>query len=290
MPTPAEYQQTVDPRHRPSASDVSGSTSSKNARAVSQYSNNGRTLSTHSARSTHSNRSHSSTPPPGQKPLYSQQSMAPHTQYTYTSHPPPPHGGPVPFPSKSQYRLQRMDTVPVPVPKQTVEDPLYTIFKRADTNNSGLLSRKELSTALVNFDRSPFDDTTVRLMIRMFDTDSSGTIDFGEFQKLWEYIGEWQRLFNQFDADHSGTISYNEFRTALIAIGYNLSDQFTAFFFRTFDKRRNNAISLDLFVRACITMLKITDAFKVYDTDQDGFINISFEQFLTEVMALGYLI
>jgi hypothetical protein len=49
-----------------------------------------------------------------------------------------------------------------------------------------------LKQALVNGDWQPFDDQTVQMLMRIFDVDGSGTIGFGEFQGLWNYIKEWQ--------------------------------------------------------------------------------------------------
>jgi Ca2+-binding EF-hand superfamily protein len=46
---------------------------------------------------------------------------------------------------------------------------------------SGELTEAELRTALVNGDWTPFDPHTVRMMIRMFDTNKSGTVNFDEF-------------------------------------------------------------------------------------------------------------
>ena len=47
--------------------------------------------------------------------------------------------------------------------------------------DNGNLTEAELRTALVNGDWSPFDAHTVRMMIRMFDTDRSGSVNFEEF-------------------------------------------------------------------------------------------------------------
>lgn len=53
---------------------------------------------------------------------------------------------------------------------------------RADEmTGSGALTEAELRTALVNGDWTPFDPHTVRMMIRMFDTDRSGSVSFDEF-------------------------------------------------------------------------------------------------------------
>ena len=40
-------------------------------------------------------------------------------------------------------------------------------------------------------------------------------------------------------------------------------------------------MSFDLFVQSCISLKKMTDVFKGYDKDRDGYIMLSFEEFLT---------
>lgn len=153
-----------------------------------------------------------------------------------------------------------------------------------DKDGSGQLSEGELRTALVNGDWSSFDPHTVRMMIRMFDTDRSGAINFDEFCGLWGFLAAWRGLFDRFDVDRSGSISYNEFSEALVAFGYRLSPQFVALLYRTYDRRGENAISFDLFVQACISLKRMTDVFKKYDEDRDGYITLSFEEFLTEII------
>ena len=48
----------------------------------------------------------------------------------------------------------------------------------------GHLTERELGKALVNGDYTSFDAHTVKMMIRMFDVDKSGSINFEEF---WYY-------------------------------------------------------------------------------------------------------
>lgn len=60
-----------------------------------------------------------------------------------------------------------------------------------------------------------------------------------------------------------------------MAFGYRLSPQFVAILFRTYDRRNQNAISFDLFVQACISLKRMTDVFKKYDEDRDGYITLS---------------
>jgi Ca2+-binding EF-hand superfamily protein len=112
---------------------------------------------------------------------------------------------------------------------------------------SGQLSERELGAALVNGDWSSFDPVTVRLMIRMFDSDRSGTIGFEEFCGLWSFLASWRSLFDRFDIDRSGAISIDEFSNALTAFGYRLSPEFVRFLFGSYDKSRSNQLSFDLF-------------------------------------------
>src|SRR6266496_4479790 len=56
-------------------------------------------------------------------------------------------------------------------PPQGVDPQFYSRFKAADTNNSGQLSERELSRALLNGDWTPFDAKTIKLMVKMFDAD-----------------------------------------------------------------------------------------------------------------------
>ena len=124
------------------------------------------------------------------------------------------------------------------------------------------------------------------------------TIKYNEFQNLWRFLAAWRELFERFDEDRSGRISLNEFSKALVAFGYRLSQQFAAALYQTFNSRgarageerrgshQNAGMSFDLFVQACISLKRMTDAFKGYDDDRDGYITVSFEEFLTEILRL----
>ena len=103
---------------------------------------------------------------------------------------------------------------------------------------------------------------------------------------LWSFLAAWRTLFDRFDADRSGNISPSEFSDALSSFGYRLSSTFVGILYRTYDKGGNSAMSFDLFVQACIALKRMTDVFKRYDDDRDGYITLSFEEFLTGKMFL----
>ncbi|KAI9680047.1 MAG: hypothetical protein M1817_005063, partial [Caeruleum heppii] len=152
---------------------------------------------------------------------------------------------------------------------------LLALFRAVDKDQSGQLTESELRSALVNGDWTSFDPHTVRMMIRMFATDKSGTINYDEFCGLWGFLASWRSLFDRFDEDGSGNISFDEYSKALVAFGYRLTPTFVSVLFKTYDKRGENAISFDLFVQSCISLKRMTDVFKKYDDDRDG------EEFLT---------
>ncbi|ORY09460.1 hypothetical protein BCR34DRAFT_568435 [Clohesyomyces aquaticus] len=245
--------------------------------------------------------SYDSRPPPGayndpryedrrHSPRYDQQ--RPHDpRFDAIGSPPPQNYGQGPPPQGYHGRppvANRPPPTPAPPPPRDGNDreALWRLFGQVDKDGSGQLTEAELRTALVNGDWSPFDPHTVRMMIRMFDTDRSGAINFDEFCGLWGFLSAWRGLFDRFDVDRSGSISYNEFTEALVAFGYRLSPGFVRLLYSTYDRRGENAISFDLFVQACISLKRMTDVFKKYDEDRDGYITLSFEEFLTGAQSL----
>ncbi|KAI1498870.1 hypothetical protein F5X99DRAFT_392045 [Biscogniauxia marginata] len=207
-------------------------------------------------------------------------------------HPPNPHSAMSPPPQATGPRPTAHNRPPPasrpppsPGPPDSNADPtLLPLFRAVDKDGTGQLSERELSAALVNGDWTAFDPQTVRMMIRMFDSDRSGTIGFQEFCGLWSFLASWRTLFDRFDTDRSGNISLDEFSNALVAFRYRLSPGFVDLLFHTYDKRGEGVMSFDLFVQACISLKRMTDVFKKYDEDRDGYITLSFEDFLVEIL------
>lgn len=221
---------------------------------------------------------------PQQQGVYQQQQHANQAQYgnhgAYLAHNTPPQGY-----SPAQPARQGRPAPP------GADHQLWYWFTNVDIDGSGSLTTEELQRALINGDWTPFNIETVRLMMNMFDTDNSGTISFQEFAGLWKYIEEWKKCFATFDADQSGTIDKTELRTALRSFGYNLSDSFINLLIVKYDrlghrppKTGRGTITFDNFVQSCVTVKTLTDSFRRFDTDADGWIQISYEQFLELVV------
>lgn len=236
-------------------------------------------------------------PPPQGQPLR----PSPRTHNQQLQQPPPMHqpGGPSgqnrPPPSRhnNNHNSNSGSTKPgtqSPIPYAPLPDVnLKMLFNGVDKNGNGRLSEKELGNALVNGDFTKFNMETVRVMIKMFDRSGNGTIEFKEFCNLWRYLGDWRKLFDKFDLDKSGSISYDEYVRALEAFGYRLSNKFIQFMYGKYSSISSTGervIGFDLFVQSCISLKRMTDSFVTYDTDHTGYVNLSFEQFLMEVMKL----
>ncbi|KAM0804103.1 hypothetical protein BDR22DRAFT_818269 [Usnea florida] len=200
-------------------------------------------------------------------------SSSPSQSYGFGAPPQAHHGRPPP-PS-------RPPGTPGPSSSSSANASLFPLFKAVDVAGVGQLTERELGKALVNGDFTSFDSHTVKMMIRMFDTDKDGKISFEEFCGLWGFLAAWRALFDRFDEDGSGYISFDEYTKALVAFGYRLSSTFVNLLYTTYDKSREDRMSFDLFVQSCIILKRMTDVFKQYDDDRDGYITLSFEEFLT---------
>ncbi|KAG2178976.1 hypothetical protein INT43_001825 [Umbelopsis isabellina] len=231
-------------------------------------------------------------PPGGQQQGYgSPQSYGrPPSQQMYGGGAPPP-GQNYGSPAASQGYPPQNYGRPAPQsqgPPPGANPQLWSWFKAVDTDNSGSLTADELQRALVNGDWSPFNIETVRNIVNMFDTNNTGTIDFNEFAGLWKYIEDWKQCFQTFDVDGSGSIDRNEMKNALRTFGYNLSDNFINQLIQKYDKygarTGRGDVTFDNFVQASVTVKTLTDSFRKFDTDNDGWIQISYEQFLELVV------
>ncbi|XP_041473423.1 sorcin-like isoform X1 [Lytechinus variegatus] len=164
-------------------------------------------------------------------------------------------------------------------------DPvLWSWFKAVDQDNSNAITAQELRQALLNGNNSNFNLETCRLMIGMFDKDRNGTINFNEFSSLWKYIQDWKACFDRFDKDRSGNIDANELNTAFQTFGYRLSMQFCNLIVTRFDRTHAGTIKFDDFIQVCVMLKSLTEAFKKRDSNMNGVINVSYEDFLEMVL------
>ncbi|KDR81464.1 hypothetical protein GALMADRAFT_263747 [Galerina marginata CBS 339.88] len=176
-------------------------------------------------------------------------------------------------------------------PPPGADPQLWQWFTSVDADRSGSITVTELQSALVNGNWTRFDLDTVKMLMGIFDTDRSGTITFTEFAGLWKYISDWQNVFRHFDHDRSGTIEGRELAEALKSFGYNLSPQLLTLVEHKYSSEPvagygpPPGITFDRFVRACVSVKTLTEAFQRVDTDRDGWIQISYDQFMDIILS-----
>ncbi|KAG7452834.1 EF-hand [Guyanagaster necrorhizus] len=178
-----------------------------------------------------------------------------------------------------------------PPPPPGADSQLWQYFNAVDTDHSGAITVTELQAALVNGNWTRFDLDTVKMLMGIFDVDRSGTISYNEFAGLWKYISDWQNVFRHFDRDRSGSIEGRELAEALRNFGYSLSPHLLSLVERKYASEPSTAygpppgISFDRFVRACVVVKSLTEAFQRVDTDRDGWVQMNYDQFMSIVLS-----
>ena len=122
-------------------------------------------------------------------------------------------------------------------------------------------------------------------MLGLFDRDNSGTINLQEFQQLWQYINQWKGVFERYDRDRSGNIDLSELYTAYNEMGFRVSTSFCQMVVSRFDRLAKKSLKFDDFIQTCVMLRSLTDAFKVRDTNLNGIIQVSYEDFMTMAIS-----
>ncbi|XP_076046563.1 programmed cell death protein 6-like [Oratosquilla oratoria] len=165
-----------------------------------------------------------------------------------------------------------------------VDPNIMMWFQAVDQDRSGQINASELQQALQNGNWSKFSEEACRLMIKMFDSDNSGSINVHEFSQLFGFISQWTNVYRSYDKDNSGTIDEGEMHQALQQMGFRLSPQFTAFGVAKFAPKTRK-VTLDNFIVFNVQIRNLTDAFRARDREMKGVITIGYEDFMTTALS-----
>lgn len=122
------------------------------------------------------------------------------------------------------------------------------------------------------------------MMINMFDTNLTGTIDINEFGKLFNYIQQWKAMFEGYDKDRSGQINQDEFNQALQQMGYRFTSTFIQNLLAKFNPRERT-LTLDNFIIVSVQVKRLTDSFRQRDAQMQGTATMAYEDFVG--LAMG---
>jgi len=171
-----------------------------------------------------------------------------------------------------------------PYGQPAINPNIASWFRAVDQDNSGQITASELKRALVNGNWSNFSEEACKLMIDLYDQNSSGSIDLNEFQELFNFINQWKAVFESHDNDRSGRIEQTEFEKALGQMGYRFSPTFVQNLLTKFDPR-GRKLTLDNFIISMVQIKRLTDSFRSRDREMRGTATLQYEDFVG--LALG---
>jgi len=122
------------------------------------------------------------------------------------------------------------------------------------------------------------------MMINMYDSNNTGTIDMNEFGQLFQAVQQWKANFESFDKDRAGTIDQNEFGQALQQAGYRFTPTFVQNILAKFDPRTRK-LTLDNFIVVNVQVKRLTDSFRTRDREMRGQATMAYEDFIG--LAMG---
>lgn len=138
---------------------------------------------------------------------------------------------------------------------------LQTWFYSIDADRSGSIDMNELGRAQWPHGR-PFDQSTIRKLIRVFDADYSGTISFFEFAALHKFVATLQQAFQYCDRDRSWTLDPGELHMALSQAGLPVDPESMASIL--FRYSRQGHVSFDNFVALSVQLAHVRHVFEKY--------------------------
>ena len=197
-------------------------------------------------------------------------------------YPPQPGGYP---PAPGGYPPAPGGYPPAGYPPPPAADPCRAWFDAVDTDRSGKINAQELQRALSQAQYN-FNVSTAAKMIRMFDRDNSGSIQYMEFQQLYQFINQMSGAFRARDRDRSGTLEGPEVRAALAQSGYQLSEPTFQRMMNHFDKERSGGLKLDDYIELSVLLGTARNIFMFHDRNRTGQVTFNFDMFIAAAVAI----
>eukprot|EP00007_Cunea_sp_BSH-02190019_P003513 CAMPEP_0174229246 /NCGR_PEP_ID=MMETSP0417-20130205/272_1 /TAXON_ID=242541 /ORGANISM="Mayorella sp, Strain BSH-02190019" /LENGTH=325 /DNA_ID=CAMNT_0015306771 /DNA_START=66 /DNA_END=1043 /DNA_ORIENTATION=+ len=164
-------------------------------------------------------------------------------------------------------------------------EPLKQWFAATDTDKSGEISAPELMTAQWPGD-AKLDQETIHKLIRVFDSDFSGSISFYEYASLHKFVVRLQQAFAMYDRDRSNTLEPHELQPALQAAGFSYITEFAVRpFIKKIQKTNVVSVTFSSFVALCTQLSHVGGEFDKLDTTKTGRVTLDKAQFTKVLLA-----
>ncbi|CAD5171534.1 unnamed protein product, partial [Musa acuminata subsp. malaccensis] len=151
-------------------------------------------------------------------------------------------------------------------------------FERVDSNRSGNITALQLQGAL-SVGNLDFSLSIVQQMIRMYDFDGNGTMNFEEFVALNKFLLKVQNLFTVLERGR-GYLNPDDVYEGLVRLGFSLDSPSFLTVCESFDKNKKGMVRLDEFISLCIFVQSARNLFNSFDTTKQGRVTLDFNQFV----------
>ena len=160
-------------------------------------------------------------------------------------------------------------------------------FQAADDNKSNRLTGKELNNILTEqVQLHNFSLEQCVALICLFSDENSITLDFKQFEQVFDFLLKWRLAFEKYDTDHSQAIDKKELNNAFVHMGYHLTDMTVKAIFNKYNKSTSNKkMTFESFVSACVHLHKITIAHKAKDPSNTGRVRYSYDDIIGFAMS-----
>jgi len=148
-------------------------------------------------------------------------------------------------------------------------------FTSVDRDRSGSISAIELAQA--QFNGRPLGVACASKIIRAFDQDKTGTIDFREYVALHGFLQTMSNAFLMADRDRSGTLDPMEIFTAIVGAGFALSQPTLMSICRRFNNT-GYGLTFDMFLLAVSHLAIVRSIFDWNDVARMGRITLTYDQ------------
>jgi len=156
-------------------------------------------------------------------------------------------------------------------------------FIAVDRDRSGTISATELATMPLGNGQLGID--CAKKLIKAFDKNYSGNIDFYEYATLNQFIAKMQAAFYAADRDRSGYLDYREIYNALAGAGFSCSVNTVQSISKKYDN--GYGVSISGFVAVCAHLAAVRTIFEFNDTSKTGYITLNYDQLANITMHLA---
>ncbi|XP_007890517.1 calpain-2 catalytic subunit [Callorhinchus milii] len=158
------------------------------------------------------------------------------------------------------------------------EDKEISVFELQKILNKIMSKRTDIKT-------DGFGLESCRNMVHLVDKDGNGKMGLVEFQKLWNKVQKFLKIYKNNDLDQSGTMNSSEMRVAVEEAGFHLNNKLCQIIVSRYYDSDDLTLDFDNFVSCLVRLELVFKLFNSLPKDEEGFAQLSILQWLTMVLC-----